>query len=92
VGSSRLVHVPRDRPAGLALPATRPFVIVLCVGQGCEERAPGHCLAPRVACVVKGASASVSRARRLPWWGGPGLARPTDLFSLTAEAPLAPVF
>jgi hypothetical protein len=46
----------------------------------------------RIARVVKGASACVSRARRLPWWGGPCLARPTDVLFVTVTAPLAPVF
>jgi hypothetical protein len=76
LGSSCLVRVPGDCPARLAFRAPRPPVLVLCVGPYCDERAPGRGFAPRIARVVKGTSAPVSRARWLPWRGGAGVACP----------------
>jgi hypothetical protein len=54
LGSPRLVRVPRDCPAGLALRASRPSVSVLCFGPCRDARAPGRGLGPRVARAVMG--------------------------------------
>jgi hypothetical protein len=96
-GSSRLVRVSRDCPAELALRAPRPPILVLCVGPCCDERAPGTpgpapIRGPGSPVSMKEPSASVYRAVRLPWWGGPCLAHPADVLFVTVMAPLAPVF